>query len=346
MTDAQWMARAISLAAQGVYTTRPNPNVACLIVQGDEIVGEGYHLRAGEPHAEIHALEAAGQSAKGATAYVTLEPCSHTNRTGPCVDALIQAGIRRVVCAMQDPNPKVNGQGVAKLKAAGIEVEVGVCEQEATALNPGFVKAMKEKKPYVRLKMAASLDGKTALANGQSKWITGEQARLDVNRLRAKSAVIITGRGTFEFDQPQMTVRQDEWNERWPHRIEQPQRILCDRNFQTTHPGDFLVAHTQLSRSDEGLFLPQEKFLEHLLDWCYQNQLNDVLVEAGPILAGAFIDQNCVDELWLYFAPTFLGPSARGLLSINDLTHLEDKPQFRLLECQQLGDDVRLIYQK
>lgn len=337
MTDLDFMARAIELARKGRYTTRPNPNVGCVIVKNNQIIGEGFHLKAGEPHAEIHALEQAGHQASGSTAYVTLEPCSHTNRTGPCADALIQAGISRVVCASLDPNPKVNGQGVEKLKAAGIDVEVGLLEQEAIQLNQGFFKAMSQGEPYVRLKIAASLDGKVALANGQSKWITGETSRLDVQKLRAQSAVIITGRGTFEADQPQMTVRQHEWAEPWPYEIPQPARVVCDRDGQLDQLNGFMAATAkQFDRND---------YLPELLQWCVQQQYYDVMVEAGPTLSGAFLDQGLVDELYLYYAPTLLGPNARSLATIHDLVSLADKPAFQLAQVQQLDQDVRLIFQ-
>ena len=233
-TDHAFMSRALQLAARGLYTTDPNPRVGCVIVRGGEIVGEGFHVRAGEPHAEVHALRAAGERVAGATVYVTLEPCSHHGRTGPCADALVATQSARVVVAMQDPNPRVSGNGIARLRAAGIVVDTGVLEAEAQALNPGFVSRMSRGRPFVRVKLAMSLDGRTAMASGESKWITGPEAREDVQRLRARSGAVLTGIGTLLADNPALTVRPEDWrlgtyDHEW---VRQPLRILLDRDLR------------------------------------------------------------------------------------------------------------------
>lgn len=315
--DQSCMQQALALAEKGLYTTRPNPAVGCVIAQNETVLAEGCHVYAGEAHAERVALSKINDAAEGATAYVTLEPCSHTNKTGPCADALIEAGIKRVVVAMTDPNPKVNGQGVERLKAAGIQVDVGLMSEEAEALNQGFCYSMREGKPYVRVKLAMSLDGKTALSNGKSKWITSKESREDVQYLRARSGAIITGSGTLKADQPKLSVRQDEWADPWPHFIPQPEVVVASR-----------------SGSD----------LATLLQQLHESEVHDVLVEAGPTLAGAFIEQGLVNELWIYIAPSLLGPGANPLVHIPDITELSQCTSLSLKDVGVIGQDVRLIY--
>ncbi|AOA59628.1 bifunctional diaminohydroxyphosphoribosylaminopyrimidine deaminase/5-amino-6-(5-phosphoribosylamino)uracil reductase RibD [Acinetobacter larvae] len=346
--DQYWMQRAIRLAKRGQYSTKPNPNVGCVIVQQQQLLGEGYHPRAGQPHAEVFALAQAGDAARGATAYVTLEPCAHYGRTPPCAEALVKAGVARVVIASLDPNPLVAGQGAEILRAAGIVVSIGVCEQQAKQLNPGFLKAMATQKPYVRLKMASSLDGRTAMASGESKWITGAQARLDVQHWRALSAAIITGVDTILADDCQLNVRQladdDVTN------VVQPQRIILDRRGRLNLTAQILQQPDTVMvmgpyRDDLAALGVQQlpilalpDLLSYLLE---HHQIYDVLVEAGATLATAFLQHALVDELISYIAPTFLGQSARAMFAA-DFTTMAQQYRFKLLDVQQLGDDLRL----
>src|SRR5690606_21527229 len=315
--DLRHMHRALELARQGLFTTTPNPRVGCVLVRDGDVVGEGYHVRAGGPHAERHALAMAGERARGATCYVTLEPCSHTGRTGPCVDALIEAGIVRVVAAMQDPHDRVAGEGFDKLRAVGIAVQSGLLEHEARALNPGFIKRMESGRPFVRVKLAMSLDGRTAMASGESKWITGADAREDVQRLRAQSCAIITGVGTVLADDPSLTVRPQDWRAMvYPDSdVRQPLRVVLDRQLRTPvtarllgEPGATLIVsaldpapQTVAALQSEGaelLHLPASGSgidLAQLLDELGRRQCNEVLVEAGPTLAAAFISEQLVD---------------------------------------------------
>lgn len=360
-SDEFYMRRALELALQGQYTARPNPIVGAVIVKDNKIIGEGAHLRAGEPHAEIHALRQAGEKAKGSTCYVTLEPCCHWGRTGPCVEALIQAGISKVIFAMRDPNPKVNGQSIEKLKAAGIEVAYGVLEQEAKNLNPGFISRMVRKRPYVRAKIAASLDGRTALANGQSQWITGKEARQDVQYLRARSSVIISGRGTVEIDNPSLTVRQNDWPEKWSLEIIQPVRIICDSAFQinqnlkslklyeTESPVWIAHANPNKKSEPEGIYLPNSNHqvdLEGLIRWCYEQDFSEVLIEAGSSLTGAFLEQNLIDEFWIYLAPCFLGPEAAPMVRLPSLKNLQGIGRWEIQSQQLIGQDLRIILKR
>lgn len=362
--DSGYMQRALTLAERGLYTTDPNPRVGCLIVRDGKVVGEGWHLRAGEPHAERHALTMAGDAARGATCYVTLEPCSHTGRTGPCADALIAAGIIRVVAAMQDPNPLVAGQGLAKLRAAGISVECGLLEEQARALNPGFIKRMQTGLPLVRIKLAMSLDGRTAMASGESKWITGAAARRQVQRLRARSSAIVTGIGTVLADDPALTVRvEDGLANDYPGAVRQPLRVVLDRKLRLpldakllSEDGDVLVisqaqpalASALQQRGAEVQTLPGSGSgtdLHELLKMLAERGCNEVLVEAGPTLAGAFVREQLFDELVIFMAPTLLGSSARPLLSLPEIATMAQQRRLQLDQVEQVGDDLCLTYQ-
>lgn len=349
--DYRYMAHALQIAARGLYTTDPNPRVGCVVAQRDVVVGEGWHEFAGGPHAEVIALMQAGGQARGGTVYVTLEPCSHHGRTPPCVDALIEAGVRRVVAAMMDPNPLVSGAGFARLKAHGIEVESGVLEAQASALNPGFVKRMRTGLPYVRCKVAMSLDGRTAMASGESKWITGPAARADVQHWRARSSAIVTGSGTMLADDPSLLVRLDQ-----PHG--QPLRVVVDSLLRT--PFDACVfaggAKTLIAtaRSDEMAYtasadvvsLPGTEGrvdLHALLQYLAKQQYNEVLIEAGPTLSGAFLTAGLVDELVIYIAPHLLGSNARGLFHLPALEKLADRIDLDITDMRAVGPDWRIL---
>jgi diaminohydroxyphosphoribosylaminopyrimidine deaminase/5-amino-6-(5-phosphoribosylamino)uracil reductase len=353
--DYTHMAQALRLAERGLYTTDPNPRVGCVIVRDDEVVGEGWHERAGEPHAEVHALRQAGERARASTAYVTLEPCSHHGRTPPCADALLNAGVARVVAAMVDPNPKVAGQGLARLEQAGIETAVGLLEAEARQLNPGFISRFTRGRPYVRCKLAMSLDGRTALANGESKWITGEAAREDVQRLRARSSVIVTGINTVLADDPRM-------NARVPFECKQPDRVVLDSTLRipldaqilqqqgqswiatTTPDAASLEALEQAGVGVIELLSTDGKLdLHALMGQLNDLQYNEVLIEAGPTLSGAFLSAGLIDELVIYMAPHLLGDSARGLFHLPLLEKMEQRVALELKDLRQVGSDIRLI---
>ncbi|MBG32840.1 MULTISPECIES: bifunctional diaminohydroxyphosphoribosylaminopyrimidine deaminase/5-amino-6-(5-phosphoribosylamino)uracil reductase RibD [Alcanivorax] len=366
--DHQYMARALQLAEQGLYTTDPNPRVGCVLVRDGEIVGEGFHARAGEPHAERHAMAEAGDRAHGATAYVTLEPCSHTGRTGPCADALVAAGVARVVVAMEDPNPQVAGNGMQTLAAAGIETASGLLEADARALNPGFISRMTRQRPYLRIKIAASVDGRTAMASGESQWITGPAAREDVQRLRARSSAVITGVGTVLADRPSYTVRPQQWaltdyqqHSGGSDRVRQPLRVILDRTLQTppgvpvvSAPGHcLLVAGEQHpgrqnaleSAGAEVMLLPASGSgidLQQLLIELNRRECNEVLVECGATLAGAFVREGLFDELIVYMAPALLGSSARPLLGLPQLASMSEKVSLQWQDVRQVGNDLRL----
>jgi diaminohydroxyphosphoribosylaminopyrimidine deaminase / 5-amino-6-(5-phosphoribosylamino)uracil reductase len=354
------MQRALTLAARGLETTDPNPRVGCVIAQRGRVVGEGWHERAGEAHAEIAALRAAGNQSVGATVYVTLEPCSHHGRTPPCVEALIAARVARVLIAARDPNPQVDGKGAAALRAAGIAVESGLMEGEAIDLNAGFFRRMLTGRPLVRVKLAMSLDGRTALASGESRWITGEAARQDVQHWRARSSAILTGIGTVLADDPRLDVRLPV--EAGAVR-RQPLRIVLDSQLRTPAgarlfetPGEVLILTTLTAPEDpraleltsrgarlESLPLEGERVaLAPVLDRLAELELNEVLVEAGAILAGEMLRQALVDELLLYVGLRLLGPSARALVTIPPLARLADAPSFSLFDMQPVGDDLRL----
>ncbi|WP_409159154.1 bifunctional diaminohydroxyphosphoribosylaminopyrimidine deaminase/5-amino-6-(5-phosphoribosylamino)uracil reductase RibD [Pectobacterium sp. B2J-2] len=360
--DELYMARALELAHRGRFTTAPNPNVGCVIVRDGEIVGEGYHFRAGEPHAEVHALRMAGERARGATAYVTLEPCSHHGRTPPCADALVAAGVSRVVAAMQDPNPQVAGRGLHRLQQAGIAVSHGLMMAEAEKVNVGFLKRMRTGFPYVQLKMAASLDGRTAMASGESQWITSPQARQDVQRFRAESAAILSSSATVLADDPSLTVRWSELGADVQTRyleadLRQPVRVIVDSQQRVTsqhrivsQPGETWLARVQADQQAwpqgvEQVILPQHNGgvdLVALMMILGRRQINSVWVEAGASLAGALLNAGVVDELIVYLAPKLLGENARALCLLPELNQLSQAPEFDIAEVRQIGSDLRL----
>jgi diaminohydroxyphosphoribosylaminopyrimidine deaminase/5-amino-6-(5-phosphoribosylamino)uracil reductase len=353
--DHAHMARALRLAERGLYTTTPNPRVGCVIAQGDQIVGEGWHVRAGEPHAEVHALRMAGERARNATAYVTLEPCSHHGRTPPCANALIDAGVGRVVAALRDPNPQVAGNGLHLLTLAGIPVQVGLLESEARALNPGFISRMERGRPWVRVKSAASLDGRTALANGVSQWITGEAARADVQRWRARACAVLTGVGTVLADNPRMNVR----GVATPR---QPLRVIVDSQLRTPVQsailagGGVLIVCLEAALSGRGALeragaevvgLPEDGQgrvdLSALMKLLAQRGVNEVHVEAGAQLHGALLQAGLVDEWVAYQAALVLGDQARGLFVMPELTDMALRHAFQVVDQRQVGQDQRLI---
>jgi diaminohydroxyphosphoribosylaminopyrimidine deaminase/5-amino-6-(5-phosphoribosylamino)uracil reductase len=357
------MARALKLARRGLYTTDPNPRVGCVMVKDGAVVGEGFHARAGEPHAEINAIESAGKAAREATAYVTLEPCCHSGRTGPCTERLIAAGVRSVVVAMRDPNPEVSGKGLAALASAGIEVREGVMEAEAAKINIGFISRMTRARPYLRLKLAASLDGRTALASGQSRWITGPEARRDVQRLRARSSAILTGVDTVLADDPRLDVRENFFPQATyvGTEIRQPLRVVVDSRLRTPPgakilpaPGSVLIAtldssssaaDTLRSAGAEVVAVPacgERLELSRLLAYLADREINELHAECGATLAGALLKAGLVDELVLYLAPALLGTTARPLAVLKDLTDMGQRLELELKDLRAVGDDLRL----
>ena len=369
-SDNQYMAQALRLAELGLFSTSPNPRVGCVLLRDGKIVGTGWHRRAGEPHAEVLALREAGEAAKGATAYVTLEPCSHVGRTPPCADALIAAEVARVVIAMQDPNPLVSGAGVEKLRAAGIVVECGLMEAEARALNPGFISRMTRGTPWVRSKIAMSLDGRTALKNGVSQWITGAEARRDVQHWRARSCAVLTGIDTVLADDPQLTVRDIEIPVR-PEPVEgraldtcparQPLRVVLDSQLRMPLTAKMLAGGntliytavndtekiSALVKLDIGVCVMANAQgrvdLPAMLQDLAQRGINEVLVEAGSILNGALLQAGLVDELVLYLAPQLLGDMARGMASLGGLVRLDQRIELQWQDARQVGDDLRVL---
>lgn len=353
--DSHWMAHALRLAERGLHTTAPNPRVGCVLVQDGKLVGSGWHERAGEPHAEVHALRAAGNAARGATAYVTLEPCSHHGRTPPCADALIAAGVSRVVAAMQDPNPLVAGRGLRKLGEAGIAVECGLMEAAARELNIGFVARMTRGTPWVRSKVAASLDGKTALNNGTSKWITGAAARRDVQHWRARSCAVLTGIDTVLADDPQLNVR-DIPATRQPLRVVLDSRLRIAPDANILHGGNTLIYTTSpdaqkqaalkargaevVRAGEEGS--AQVDLAQVMRDLAHRG-INEVLVETGRTLNGALLQAGLVDELVLYLAPQLLGDAARGLADLGELTQLQQRVNLQWQDVRHVGDDLRIV---
>lgn len=352
--DYEWMTRALRLAARGLYTTSPNPRVGCVLVNNGQLVGEGAHLKAGEPHAEVHALRQAGAHAQGATAYVTLEPCSHVGRTPPCAHALVEAGVSRVVVAMQDPNPLVAGRGIAHLQAQGIAVSAGLLEAQARALNPGFIQRMTLQRPYVRLKLAASLDGRTALSNGVSQWITSAEARKDVHHWRAQSCAIITGIGSILQDNSSLTVREVPTSR-------QPLRVVVDSHLRMPadarilqQDGPVVLAHAHAdeqkiarfqSSTVQTMALPDQAGqvdLNALLHRLAQQQVNEVLIEAGARLSGAWLQTGLVDELLLYYAPTLMGDTAAGMFALPAFTAMSQAIELNIMDIRQFGRDIRI----
>jgi len=338
--DNYFMMLAIEQAKQGLYTTRPNPAVGCVIVQSGEIVGQGFHPKAGEPHAEVFALSEAKSQAKGATAYVTLEPCSHTGRTPPCALALINAGLKRVVIAGLDPNPQVAGRGVALLEQAGIEVTIGILEEQAAQLNLGFLKAMRTQLPYVRLKIATSLDGRTAMADGESKWITGAAAREDVQKLRARSGSIITGSQTIIADNPKLNVRSSQLGVDIGQ-VPQPLVVVLDRSQRLAYNA---ASTYQLCQQQQTLYWREDDLLSLLKHLVSEYQCYEVLVEAGASVAGSFLNQRLVDELVVYQAPCVLGSQARAMVEVNPLS-LAQQLRFQYTESKLVGSDLKLTLQ-
>ena len=356
--DHQWMARALRLAERGVMTARPNPRVGCVIVRDGECVGEGWHARTGEAHAEVHALRAAGAEARGAIVYVNLEPCSHFGRTPPCCDALLEAGVAEVVVAMRDPNPAVAGNGLERLRQGGVRVREGLLEPGALVLNAGFARRMLRQRPWVRCKLAASLDGRTAMASGESRWITGAAARADVHRWRARSCAIVTGSGTVRADDPALTVR----DVTGAAEIPPPLRVVLDSGLTTppharllAEPGPVLIltasedserraaleaagAEVERIASRDGVL-----DLEAVLELLAGRQVNEVLVESGPTLAGAFLGGGWVDEFIVYQAPHLMGHQARPLLQLPGLETMAGRRQLTLLDVRRVGDDIRIM---
>ncbi|SEL57757.1 bifunctional diaminohydroxyphosphoribosylaminopyrimidine deaminase/5-amino-6-(5-phosphoribosylamino)uracil reductase RibD [Nitrosovibrio tenuis] len=355
--DYAYMAQALRLAEKGLYSASPNPRVGCVIVRNDQVVGSGWHERAGQPHAEINALKAAGPAAQGATVYVTLEPCSHHGRTPPCAKALIEAGVAKVMIAMQDPNPLVAGKGSASLRDAGIEVETGLMEAEAAALNIGFVSRMTRNRPWTRMKIAASLDGKTALNNGTSQWITGEAARRDGHRLRARSCAILTGIGTVLADNPELSVRHVDTPR-------QPLRVVVDSRLDVPVDARLLRGAGELiftANASEGkivalrdvgaraIVLPDSNLdsgnhvdLAGMMRTLADFEINEVLVEAGRTLNGALIAAGLVDELVIYLAPYLIGDNAQGMLKLPELSKLAEKRALKIQDIRSVGSDIRL----
>ena len=352
--DNDYMRQALALAANGLFTTTPNPRVGCVIVKEGVAVGAGWHEKAGGPHAEVNALAQAGERARGATLYLTLEPCSHHGRTPPCADAVIAAGVARVVAAMQDPNPKVAGQGFARLRAAGIAVESGLMENEARELNIGFVSRMTRARPWVRMKIAASLDGRTALANGKSQWITGEAARQDGHRFRSRACAILSGYGTVRDDDPQLTVRGVDTPR-------QPLRIVVDSKFETSPAARVLKGGNALivgavddakkiaalrGVGAEVAIIPNARGkvdLFKLMQELARRELNEIHVEAGTRLNGSLLQAGVVDELLVYLAPKVIGESGRGMFNLPELTELSQAKSLAIREVERVGDDVRIL---
>jgi diaminohydroxyphosphoribosylaminopyrimidine deaminase/5-amino-6-(5-phosphoribosylamino)uracil reductase len=350
--DRKYIARALNLARRALYTTDPNPRVGCVLTQSGDVVGEGWHERAGEPHAEVNALRAAGARARGATAYVSLEPCSHTGRTPPCADALIAAGVARVVCGSLDPSPKVSGAGLARLRAAGIAVETGVLEQEARQLNPGFFSRFERGRPYVRLKMAMTMDARTAPATGGQLWISGEASRADVQALRARSSAVLTGSGTVRSDDPRLDVRLD-----YGPSVRQPLRVVLDTElscpagakvFKDEHSMIFAATDAAAASSASGNHAKLERVprasggldLDAVIAKLTQLEVNELLLECGPTLAGAFVTRQLVDEWVLYVAPQFLGDDAAPLLRAK--FGADSLAAYEFSDVRRIGGDVRL----
>ena len=352
--DHEFMGRSLDLARRGLYTTTPNPRVGCVVVEDGVVVGEGWHEKAGLPHAEVLALKAAGERARGAALYLNLEPCSHHGRTPPCVDAIIEAGVKRVVAAIGDPNPKVAGAGFAKLRAAGIAVEQGLREDEARELNIGFLARMTRGRPWVRMKIAASLDGRTALANGKSQWITGEAARGDGHRWRARACAVLTGFGTVRDDDPQLNVRGVDTPR-------QPLKIVVDSKFETSPSARLLKEGKTLvvgavddakriaalkAAGAEVAVIPNDGGkveLFKLMKELARRELNEIHIEAGTKLNGSLLQAGVVDELLVYLAPSLIGDSGRGMFNLPELIDLSQTTALKVREVERVGEDLRIL---
>lgn len=363
--DQQFMHRAIELAQRGLFSTDPNPRVGCVIVQNNEIIGEGWHETAGQKHAEIMALENCIKPVSGSTCYVTLEPCSHHGRTSPCSIALIEAGISRLVVAMTDPNPKVSGSGFDRLKQAGITVEVGLMKSESESLNPGFIKRMQTGLPWVTCKLAMSLDGRTAMESGESQWITCETSRRDIQLIRARSSAIITGSSTVIIDNPSMNARHENFPTQTSkqQKLVQPWRVILDSHLSVNPDANIFklagrvvwvtTEFVEDSKNNDRLTMLQipadgsgKVDLDILLEWLGDQGCNEVMIEAGAKLSGAFINADLVDRLVIYMAPKVLGDKARGLLQLPGLDKLSDAKQFKFIEAKQSGTDMCLTYER
>lgn len=351
--DHRYMTRALRLAEQGLYSTMPNPRVGCVIVKEGKVIGEGAHLKAGEPHAEIHALNKAGEAAKDATLYVTLEPCSHTGRTPPCAEALVKAGLAKVIVAMQDPNPQVSGSGLALLKSHHIEVASGLMETQARELNPGFISRMTRQQPFLRSKIAASLDGKTALNNGASQWITSEAARLDVQHWRACSCAILTGAGTVLADNPSMTVRDIDIKHQ-PLNVIVDSQLSISPNSKILQNGNTLIVFAATDAAKEAqlltagaelLCIPNtdgKVCLKTLLSHLASREINEVLCESGEGLNGALLAQGLIDEFLIYYAPKLMGSAAKSMFAMPEFTHMDQAIALDILDIRKVGVDIRL----
>jgi diaminohydroxyphosphoribosylaminopyrimidine deaminase / 5-amino-6-(5-phosphoribosylamino)uracil reductase len=355
--DQRCMLRALELAERGLNTTDPNPRVGSVVAREQKIIGEGWHERAGEAHAEIVALRAAGEASRGADIYVTLEPCTHVGRTPPCVDALLKAGVGRVVCAMVDPNPLVRGSGVARLRDAGVKVESGLSEAEARALNPGFIRRMERGLPWVRVKLGASLDGRTALADGESRWITSEESRADVQQWRARSSVILTGSGTVVKDNPRLDARStpSQAQSRQPLRVvlDSELRIPLDARILDA-PGRALI-FTSADASRRTLFEARGVAVEilrrdsrgldlsALMQRLAQMEVNEIWVESGPRLAGALLGAGLVNEIVTYLAPSVLGSTAQAMFELEPLASLRQRVKLRFTDVRRIGPDIRIV---
>ncbi len=362
ISSVEYMQHAIRLAEKGLYTTDPNPSVGCVIVKHDEIVGQGWHQRAGEAHAEVNALKQAGDKAKDATVYVTLEPCSHTGKTPPCADALIDAGVKKVIAAMKDPNPLVAGSGLKKLQDAGIETEYGLLEAQARELNPGFIKRMETGRPFVRVKLAMSLDGRTAMASGESKWISSDASRNDVQRLRAESSAILTGIDTVLADDPSMNVRltADQLAGSADSEVRQPKRIVLDTQFRmpldakiASIDGDCIVYTTMnVDKKNSYPFIIEtcdtqdgRIDLQFLMEDLAKKEVNLIHVEAGSVLCGALLKNDLVDEIIIYMAPHIMGDNARGLFHLPGLEQMKDRVSLDIKDVRSIGKDIRITAQ-
>lgn len=360
VADHQFMARALQLAERGTCTTMPNPRVGCVLVRDGAVVGEGWHEYAGGPHAEVNALRQAGDAARSATAYVTLEPCSHHGRTPPCADGLIAAGVGRVIAAMEDPNPLVAGQGMRRLAENGIEVAVGLLQPQAQRLNAGYIRRMEGGRPYVRCKLAMSLDGRTAMASGESKWITGEAAREDVQRLRARSCAIVTGIGTVLADDPSLNVRLELPNRRGG----QPLRVVLDPHLSMqptarmlSLPGKTLIVtacdesgpRQALERAGAEVVVlpygPDAVDLDGVMQLLAERQMNEILVETGATLSGALLHAGLLDELVVYMAPLLMGDQARGLFHLPGLDSMAQRIELAISDVRAVGRDWRITAQ-
>jgi len=351
--DREYMGRALALAGRALYTTSPNPRVGCVLVKNGEVVGEGWHEAAGQAHAEINALRQAGEGSRGATAYVTLEPCNHQGRTPPCTDALIAAGVARVVAAMQDPNPLVSGQGFARLAQAGIQVDQGLLGNEARDLNIGFVSRMTRHRPWVRMKIAASLDGRTALANGKSQWITSQAARDDGHHWRARACAVLTGIGTLRADDPQLNVRAVQ-TPRQPLKVLIDSRLEAPLEAKIFQSGATLVfaggphperAAALSARGAQIVVLPNANGkveLPDMLEELSRRGINELHVEAGSKLNGSLLREGCVDELLVYFAPLLIGDAGQAMFHLPEVIELAKAQRLTIAEVVPIGDDVRI----